>query len=1135
MELTSKRSTEEIFSQTFQFLQTSWPTGCDRVLGTQVQQQPELEKAPLETEQVQLELEKPPPLASEQVPLQSEPEKPSLETKQEVQLQPEPEKSPLETEEVQLQSEPVKPSFETEQVQLQSESEKPALETKQVQLQSEPEKPPLESEQASVTQTCPSCGAATAPQWHFCRRCGAPLKQGMEEVAAREPDANGMGNVERALADADPASVKRVALQMFGQLTPADYARVQTRLEDAASKLVPAASGAEGTTSHARAEVLQRPRAGLAELRIWLGFMKLDERLPKPEAVNKLLYGEEESSAKGADVIALFVTDLLIDKESAKTLRQLLRGSMGEDNAKDYIFNEDDAGLLVRHIPAQLVKATESGSRYVAMFVAVRRRYVFDSDEDQDVDHYDCFPEPGYLSCKSARRNDYSPTFKSIMTQSVILNIDGEKLDLLLLGANLDTNDEAKLGQLESLERMLRMQQRGRPNFCAVIWGDFNNRLVAFEEMAPYVKEKKKGKYEITDAGAKFLVDWFKQPARRHELLSKDALHYRGRDLAGNEVEPPACNLKLRQMFHMTSDVPADFELPLPSYKQQPLDDVLSGILETPIKLEETACLDTIKPFEIGRIRTDVMDTYFGWSKLQRQIRAEDPSTPGGTSNYYLQLGWLDGVGIWRNSTTEAKLTEWDTEWNVRAFDHLPMRSVVTVAAGRGTMLKVWLGFVKLDERLPTPESVHKLLYGNTTASAEDADVVALFFTDLLISAESVECLRHLLRSSMGEERAANYIFNADDSDLLLAHIPAQLVKAEEKGSRYVGMYVAVKKQYVTDSDKDGGDLDHHDCFPDPCYLSCKSGRRNEYAPTFKSVLNQMVLLHVDGEYLHLLLLGANLDTNDEAKLCQLDSLKRVLNSQSHGKPNFCALLWGDFNNRLVAFDELKPPYVTKDAKGKFEITDEGAQYLMQQFLDPGLRRQLLQKDVLVYDGLDLAGQKFVQPECCKRMVEMFTMGVHSDVSIPMPSYKVQPLGEIMGKQLGCQLTLKEVVCLNKIAAVDLALLWNSQVAQYDIPEWHHLQKLRPSDQEVEDPRQDLVHVFFGWKENGKYLQRVIRSEPASSENGPPNLYMQLGWLDGVGRWKGNTIGSELLAWDTEPRVQAFDHVPLRALLKLSI
>eukprot|EP00434_Breviolum_minutum_P045247 symbB.v1.2.040520.t1/scaffold7301.1/size12057/1 len=85
------------------------------------------------------------------------------------------------------------------------------------------------------------------------------------------------------------------------------------------------------------------------------------------------------------------------------------------------------------------------------------------------------------------------------------------------------------------------------------------------------------------------------------------------------------------------------------------------------------------------------------------------------------------------------------------------VRDVCEVVDGpKSTELKVWLSFVKLDDKLPTVSSVQRLLYESPEGSAEGADVIALFFTDLFIHRSSIMDLRSLLRRAMGD-RAEPY------------------------------------------------------------------------------------------------------------------------------------------------------------------------------------------------------------------------------------------------------------------------------------------------------------------------------------------------------------------------------------------
>lgn len=843
------------------------------------------------------------------------------------------------------------------------------------------------------------------------------------------------------------------------------------------------------------------------ELKVWLGFMKLDDKYPASEALQHLLYGSASASAEDADVVALFLTDLVITRHTADSLRHMLRNAMGAERAVNYVYNEDDAALSVRHIPAQLVKATEESARYVSMSVAVHRRNVSDTDRSGTVDNFDCFPVPCYLTCKSARKNELEPSFKMILAQEVMLHRGCKTIDLLLLGANLDTDDEAKLGQLEALERLLKRARQGaQGQFSALIWGDFNNRLVAFDGLSGLVDERGNRTYELTDAGAAFLAESFSDVEKRRALLAKDSLVYSGKDLAGNAFTPASCSRKLRQLFNMTADLPSDVQIPLPSYKRQPLDDVLSQVLGCRVRLLDAVCVHRMRSLTSPELFNEPYEAYFNWEDsgkmVQRMIKEEPAHEKDGHPSLYLQLGWLDGVGIWKGGSAPARVQSWDTEWQVRAFDHLPMRSIVSVDAFDGSSLKVWLGFIKLDDKFPARDALQQVLYGNEKCSADDADVIALFLTDLLMSQDTVKDLRHMMRNAM-KARAADYIFNEDDKALLVRYIPAQLVKATEEAARYVSMSVAVHSRNASST---GNDSDHLACFPVPGFLTCKSARKNELEPSFKAVLAQEVILQRGDQMSNLLLLGANLDTNDKAKLGQLQSLERLLDRHQKGtQGRFSALIWGDFNNRLVAFEEMQD-HVTKKGS-KYRISDSGARYLVDCLRSPSQRRELLQKDSLIFQGRDLAGRAYSLPPVCAKMRELFSMTVEADVEVPWPSYKVQPLESAMSKQLGCRLRLKDAICIGDLKTDQNVQRWEGLDAQ------------------------DHCEAYFNWRQGKKMPQRTLRTETPS--DGPPRLYLQLGWPDGVGGCRLDTTEARVAAWETEPGVQAFDHLPLRALVSV--
>ena len=136
-------------------------------------------------------------------------------------------------------------------------------------------------------------------------------------------------------------------------------------------------------------------------VKVWLGFLKLDDKLPTPKAIGKLLYNSDQGSAERCDVIALLLTDMLIDDNTIKKLHHLLKKSMGE-HADDFVFNEDDHALTLKHIPAILVTAKGDKSRYCSMHIAVRRTLVPQSGPPSEVAR--AFPLPVTLAAKSSRR-----------------------------------------------------------------------------------------------------------------------------------------------------------------------------------------------------------------------------------------------------------------------------------------------------------------------------------------------------------------------------------------------------------------------------------------------------------------------------------------------------------------------------------------------------------------------------------------------------------------------------------------------------------------------------------------------------------------------------------------------------------
>jgi len=57
-------------------------------------------------------------------------------------------------------------------------------------------------------------------------------------------------------------------------------------------------------------------------------------------------------------------------------------------------------------------------------------------------------------------------------------------------------------------------------------------------------------------------------------------------------------------------------------------------------------------------------------------------------------------------------------------------------------------------------------------------------------------------------------------------------------------------------------------------------------------------------------------------------------------------------------------------------------------------------------------------------------------------------------------------------------------------------------------------------------------------EEGQPSeeagLPLELGWTEGFGIYRGSTVAAELRAWETDPAIMAFQHLPTRALVTVN-
>ena len=83
---------------------------------------------------------------------------------------------------------------------------------------------------------------------------------------------------------------------------------------------------------------------------------------------------------------------------------------------------------------------------------------------------------------------------------------------------------------------------------------------------------------------------------------------------------------------------------------------------------------------------------------------------------------------------------------------------------GTEDCLRVWVGCIKLDNKFPRRSTIRDMLYNSPDNDATDADVIALFFTDLEITENTAKSLRHRLKKALKNQE--DYILNEDDGAL---------------------------------------------------------------------------------------------------------------------------------------------------------------------------------------------------------------------------------------------------------------------------------------------------------------------------------------------------------------------------------
>lgn len=229
-----------------------------------------------------------------------------------------------------------------------------------------------------------------------------------------------------------------------------------------------------------------------------------------------------------------------------------------------------------------------------------------------------------------------------------------------------------------------------------IIFGDFNNRLVCWEELAQHVSfiDEEKKVPVLSPEGAKVLCEKIRDPAGRKELFtSKDSWFYHGKDALGTHVSPPAACVKVRELFDLHTDVVNLDDIPLPTYKRTPIGEQLSQ--QAGIPLEPTELLvgerlqSNIQCLTDARLFDDLAVTYFGWEQRQRRVLSPKSGGPP-----LLECGWPDGIGIYRfGRGAHAEFMHWCTHDSLCSGDHVPTKGMIKLVT-RGRNVGVYVNSV---------------------------------------------------------------------------------------------------------------------------------------------------------------------------------------------------------------------------------------------------------------------------------------------------------------------------------------------------------------------------------------------------------------------------------------------------------
>jgi len=370
-------------------------------------------------------------------------------------------------------------------------------------------------------------------------------------------------------------------------------------------------------------------------------------------------------------------------------------------------------------------------------------------------------------------------------------------------------------------------------------------------------------------------------------------------------------------------------------------------------------------------------------------------------------------------------------------------------------------------------------------------------------------------------------------------------------------MWIAVKKELVGDLDEDGNEMEIEDAFPDPPILICRTDRKNEASPSFKGHISQVVMIkRLDRPgFIHLCLVGLNFDTEDNVRGRQVERLERYIQYHFAGQC-FACVIWGDFNNRLVCPEWLAPNVNFEsdgmDHRGEVsgpELMTEGAKEFCALLADPKERLKLMKGiDSWVFTGKDANGKNIQIPLACSELRRLFTLHFDTCEYAPLPTYKRTPLGEVLGRKLGFELQVLELVTKDQLerGLSHLRKLNGGEQFSWNMVENMRQEYFYHDKCEITIPQDDVVLTEFADQRVSVASNSPTKSPKASSDSfqsdspGPNKprhcaATINCGWPDRVGVLKKSVIvDAELQVWGTcESLRGSLRHAPLRASVRV--